>query len=168
VFAESTSLAHHPQAHVAQCSHAESDARSVLARPPELPRCVVTGERLFAILLGLMRRQDITTTRDIGMVPLGYGKFARAQDIVALIPIEDDERGDGRRTYVYVSGLPGPIVASRSERAILADMERAQTVAPLARTHPLEESGEAAPARPIGGRRWRRRTRPASGAGSPS
>jgi hypothetical protein len=47
-------------------------------------------------------------------------------------------------------------------------MERAQTVAPLARTHPLEEPGEAAPARPVGGRRWRRRTRPASVAGSRS
>jgi hypothetical protein len=114
-----------------------------------------------------MRRHDITTTRDIGMVPLGYGKFARAQDIVALIPIEDDERGDGRRTYVYVAGLPGPIVASRSERAILADMERAQTVAPLARTHPADEPREPAPSPLTGGSRWRRRrSRPGSGAGS--
>jgi hypothetical protein len=112
-----------------------------------------------------MRRHDIATTRDIGMVPLGYGKFARAQDIVALIPIEDDERGDGRRTYVYVAGLPGPIVASRSERAILADMERAQTVAPLSRTQPVDESPATAPAPPIGGRRWRRRR---TRGGSPS
>lgn len=67
------------------------------------------------------------TTRDIGIVALGYGKFVRARDIVALIPIEDDERGDGRRTYVHVAGIPGPIVASRSERAILTDMERALT-----------------------------------------
>ena len=64
-------------------------------------------------------------TRDIGMVALGHGKYVRAADIVALIPIEHDQRGDGRRTYVYVAGLDGPIVASRSERAILADMERA-------------------------------------------
>ena len=35
------------------------------------------------------------------------------------------ERGDGRRTYVHVDGLTEPIVASRSERAILADVEAA-------------------------------------------
>jgi hypothetical protein len=63
------------------------------------------------------------------MVALGYGKHVRATDIVALIPIEDDERGDGRRTYVYVAGLHAPIVASRSERAILADMEQPPNLA---------------------------------------
>jgi hypothetical protein len=102
-------------------------------------------------------------TRDIGMVALGHGKYVRAADIVALIPIDDDQRGDGRRTYVYVAGLDGPIVASRSERAILADMERA----------PLASRDGAAPGarpgadgdNPPGGRarRWRR-----SGAASAS
>jgi hypothetical protein len=66
----------------------------------------------------------LTTT---GMVPLGYGKFVRADEIVALVPIEDGGRGDGRRTYVYTEGLPEPLVASRSEKAILADMDRALT-----------------------------------------
>ena len=66
----------------------------------------------------------LTTT---GMVPLGYGKFVRADEIVALVPIEDDARGDGRRTYVHTEGLPDPLVASRSEKAILADMHRALT-----------------------------------------
>ena len=61
------------------------------------------------------------------MVPLGYGKFVRADEIVALVPIEELERGDGRRTYVYTETLPEPLIASRSERAILADMERALT-----------------------------------------
>jgi hypothetical protein len=59
------------------------------------------------------------------MVPLGYGKFVRADRIVAVIPIEEGERGDGRRTYVHVDGLAEPVVASRSERAILADMDAA-------------------------------------------
>ena len=59
------------------------------------------------------------------MVPLGYGKFARADQITALVPIDEGERGDGRRTYVYLETLPEPVVASRSERSILADMERA-------------------------------------------
>jgi hypothetical protein len=60
-----------------------------------------------------------------GMVPLGYGKFVRADEIVALVPIEDGERGEGRRTYVHTEGLIEPLVASRSEKAILADMVKA-------------------------------------------
>jgi hypothetical protein len=61
---------------------------------------------------------------DIGMVPLGYGRFVRAEEIVAVLPIEDG-RGRGRRTHVLVAGLAAPIVASRSEGAILADMKAA-------------------------------------------
>lgn len=59
------------------------------------------------------------------MVPLGYGKHVRADRIVALIPLEEGERGERRRTFVHVEGLAEPIVASRSERAILADMQLA-------------------------------------------
>jgi hypothetical protein len=59
------------------------------------------------------------------MIPLGYGKFVRADRIYALVPLEGDERRDGRRTYVHVDGLSEPIVASRSERAIIIDVERA-------------------------------------------
>ena len=61
------------------------------------------------------------------MVPLGYGKFARADQIIALVPVEEAERRGGRRTYVYLETIPEPLVASRSEKAILADMERALT-----------------------------------------
>lgn len=61
---------------------------------------------------------------DIGMVALGYGRFVRAEDIVAVLPIEDG-RGRGRRTHVHVAGLATPVVASRSEGAILADMKAA-------------------------------------------
>jgi hypothetical protein len=63
--------------------------------------------------------------RDPRMVPLGYGKFVRADRIFALVPLEGDERREGRRTYVHVDGLSDPVVASRSERAILADVETA-------------------------------------------
>ena len=59
------------------------------------------------------------------MVPLGYGKFVRADRIFALVPLEAHERGEGRRTYVHVEGVSEPLVASRSERAILADTEAA-------------------------------------------
>ena len=63
--------------------------------------------------------------RDPRMISIGYGKFVRADRVYALVPIEGDQRGDGRRTYVHVDGLAEPIVASRSERAILADVEEA-------------------------------------------
>jgi hypothetical protein len=63
------------------------------------------------------------------MVALGYGKFVRADRVFAVVPLEADERGDGRRTYVHVEGLSEPIVASRSERAILTDVEAALTEA---------------------------------------
>ena len=59
------------------------------------------------------------------MVALGYGKFVRADRVFAVIPLEADERGDGRRTYVHVEGINEPIVVSRSERAILTDVETA-------------------------------------------
>ena len=56
------------------------------------------------------------------MVFLGFGKFARADKIYALEPLRGDERGDGKRTRVWVEGLTAPIIASRTERTILHDM----------------------------------------------
>jgi hypothetical protein len=57
------------------------------------------------------------------MVALGYGKWVRADRIFALVPLEPGERGDRRRTRVWVEGVAEPVIASRSERAILADMQ---------------------------------------------
>ena len=68
-----------------------------------------------------------TQKRDPRLVSLGYGRFVRADRIFALVPLDAAERGDGRRTSVHVDGLTEPIVASRSERAILADVEAALT-----------------------------------------
>jgi hypothetical protein len=56
------------------------------------------------------------------MVFLGFGKYARADKIYAIEPIRDERRGHGRRTLVWVEGVSEPIVASRTERTILADM----------------------------------------------
>ena len=64
--------------------------------------------------------------REDAIVPLGYGKYVRADRIIALVPIEDD-RGPGRRTKVYVEQLPSPLVASRTENSILASMVRTPT-----------------------------------------
>jgi len=54
------------------------------------------------------------------MVFLGFGKYARADRIYALEPLAPGERGHGARTRVWVEGIPEPIVASRTERAIVA------------------------------------------------
>ena len=56
------------------------------------------------------------------MVFLGFGKYARADRIFALEPILGEERGGGKRTIVWVEGIPEPLVASRTERTILQDM----------------------------------------------
>lgn len=53
---------------------------------------------------------------------LGFGKYVRADRIYAVEPLVDDERGAGARTRVWVEGIPEPVIASRTERAILAEM----------------------------------------------
>jgi hypothetical protein len=67
------------------------------------------------------------------MVFLGYGKFVRADRIYAMEPIEGDDRGDGRRTRVWVDGMAEPLIASRTERTILADMGEATALAQAVR-----------------------------------
>ena len=65
-----------------------------------------------------------------GFVSLGLGRFVRADRVLALEPIEGDARGPGSRTRVWLDGLADPIVASRSEAAILADLGGAAHAAP--------------------------------------
>jgi hypothetical protein len=60
--------------------------------------------------------------RTTPLIPLGYGKFVRADRVYALVPLEGAERGDGRRTLVHVEGIPEPLVASRSDGAIARDV----------------------------------------------
>ncbi|MFA5529859.1 MAG: hypothetical protein WDA11_04235 [Thiohalomonadaceae bacterium] len=57
------------------------------------------------------------------LVGLGYGKYVRSDRVVAVVPIEE-ERGPGRRTFVYVEGADEPIVASRAEDSIVRDLVR--------------------------------------------
>jgi len=59
------------------------------------------------------------------MIPLGYGKFVRADRVYALVPLEGAARGDRRRTLVHVDGIEAPLIASRSERALAEDLARA-------------------------------------------
>jgi hypothetical protein len=56
------------------------------------------------------------------MIPLGYGKFVRADRVYALVPLEGAARGDRRRTLVHVEGIEAPLIASRSERALAEDL----------------------------------------------
>jgi hypothetical protein len=56
------------------------------------------------------------------MIFLGFGKYVRADKIYALEPLAEGERGHGARTRVWVEGIADPIIASRTERAIVAAM----------------------------------------------
>src|SRR6266513_3978402 len=55
------------------------------------------------------------------MVFLGYGKYWRSDRILGLTPIEQG-RGPGQRTNLFIDGQAEPIIASRTEQAILEDM----------------------------------------------
>ena len=59
---------------------------------------------------------------DARMVFLGFGKYARADKIYALEPLTGDDRGGGRRTRVWIEGVPDPIIAGRTEHTILREM----------------------------------------------
>ena len=63
------------------------------------------------------------------MVFLGFGKYARADRIYALEPITGAERGSGRRTLVWIEGIPEPVVASRTQETILEEMGEAAAAA---------------------------------------
>ena len=89
------------------------------------------------------------------MVFLGFGKYARADRIYALEPIVGEDRGNGRRTLVWVDGMPEPMVASRTQQTILDEMgaestggesKRAEAGAPINRSSSstaLERRGAA-------------------------
>jgi hypothetical protein len=55
------------------------------------------------------------------LVSLGYGRYVRSDEIVAVEPITEG-RGPGRRCLVWVRGVPDPIVASRSQASIIDEM----------------------------------------------
>lgn len=55
------------------------------------------------------------------LVHLGFGKYVRSDQVTALLPVEE-ERGPGRRTFVYLQGQSDPLVASRAEDTIVRDL----------------------------------------------
>lgn len=52
---------------------------------------------------------------------LGYNKFVRSDEVIAVEPLKEGH-GPGRRTLVWVRGIEDPIVASRSAPAIVDDL----------------------------------------------
>jgi hypothetical protein len=58
---------------------------------------------------------------DSQLISLGYGKYVRSDDVVAIDRIEEG-RGPGRRTHVWVRGVADPLVASRSDGALADDL----------------------------------------------
>ncbi|MBE9180376.1 hypothetical protein IQ268_17580 [Oculatella sp. LEGE 06141] len=55
------------------------------------------------------------------LVHLGFGKYVRSDQVTALLPVEE-ERGPGRRTFVYLQGQADPVVAARAEDTIIRDL----------------------------------------------
>jgi hypothetical protein len=55
------------------------------------------------------------------LIALGYGKYVRSDDVIAVEPIVES-RGPGRRSLVWVRGLPDPMVGSRAEGSIVDDL----------------------------------------------
>ncbi len=56
------------------------------------------------------------------MVFLGFGKYVRSDRIFAIEPLRHEDRRSGSRTRVWVERIPDPVIGSRTERAILAEM----------------------------------------------
>lgn len=55
------------------------------------------------------------------LVSLGYGKYVRSNEVVAVEPITEG-RGPGRRSLVWVRGVDDPLIASRAEGSIVDDL----------------------------------------------
>ena len=87
---------------------------------------------MASVTFWAMAWDDHLVPTESRMISLGFGKYARADRIFALEPLLGEERGDGRRTKVWVEGIADPVIASRTEGTILRDMgQEAAADAPL-------------------------------------
>ena len=90
------------------------------------------------------------------LISLGHGRYVRSDDVQAVEPVAQG-RGPGRRCLVWVRGVPDPLVASRSEAAIVHDLTTAaEAASPEARAARrsglLSRIGERLPAQRRDGR----------------
>ncbi len=70
------------------------------------------------------------------MVSLGYGTFVRSDEVAAIEPVREG-RGPRRRALVWLRGLPTPMVASRTEEAIIRDLTDSRGEAQKGRSQQL-------------------------------
>jgi hypothetical protein len=61
------------------------------------------------------------------IIPLGHGVWVRSDDVIAVEPVREN-RGPGRRSQVWVRGLADPLIASRSEEAVVRDLTEPRTM----------------------------------------
>ncbi|MEX2245966.1 MAG: hypothetical protein WEC75_04700 [Dehalococcoidia bacterium] len=87
------------------------------------------------------------------LVSLGYGRYVRSDEVVAIEPITEG-RGPGRRCLVWVRGVADPIVASRSQSAIIHDLSTPET-----ERRTTEAAARAAPPRKPAARAIRTKAR---------
>ena len=92
-----------------------------------------TAGRAYRDVAGTCAGGDTSPMNGHGMVFLGFGKYVRADRIYALEPIVGDDRGSGSRTLVWVEGIADPVVASRTQETILAEIEAAADASPQPR-----------------------------------
>jgi hypothetical protein len=81
------------------------------------------------------------------LVHLGLGRYVRADRVTAIVPIEEGERGPGRRTRVFVEGMAEPLIASRSSAAIAGDLGLGSPGTPPQLAQPEPRSSGSRPAR---------------------
>jgi hypothetical protein len=71
---------------------------------------------------GWDQEEEVTMRIQSGqLLALGYGKYVRSDEVVAIDPITEG-RGPGKRTLVWVRGVPDPLVASRGDGALVDDL----------------------------------------------
>ena|SRR5438067_4778565 len=70
------------------------------------------------------------------MISLGYGRYVRSDEVAAIEPIEEG-RGPRKRSLVWLRGLSTPMVASRSQEAIIHDITEFSDEAQKARNQRL-------------------------------
>jgi hypothetical protein len=83
--------------------------------------CHCDGERYDDGSVGIPSQELIMRVQLGKLIALGYGRFVLSDEVVAVQPVEEG-RGPGRRAFVWVRDLKEPIVASRSEEAIVRDL----------------------------------------------
>ena len=55
------------------------------------------------------------------LVSLGYGYYVRSDAVTAVEPVVEG-RGPGKRSIVWVQGVPTPLIGSRAEDTVARDL----------------------------------------------